>query len=84
MSAQHNPILVDLGTLRTSVEERVNSGRYTSADEVIQAGIRALDREEKDINEWLTELAEASLADPRPSIPADEVLPLLFKELNIE
>jgi antitoxin ParD1/3/4 len=47
-------------------------------DEVIQAGLLALDREESRLNEWLTQQAEESLADPEPSIPAEEV----FRELR--
>ena len=51
---------------------------YSSADEVIRAGLLALEREEAGANEWLTRLAEESLADPEPSIPAEEV----FRELR--
>jgi len=38
----------------------------------------ALEREEKATDEWLVELAMESLADPEPSIPAEEV----FRELR--
>ncbi len=63
--------------MRRAVEERVESGSYTSADEVIRAGLLALEREEAGLNEWLTRLAEEALADPKPSIPAAQV----FREL---
>jgi antitoxin ParD1/3/4 len=70
-------VTVDLGPLGKSVDERVQSGCYESADEVIRAGLEALDREEKDCNGWsdaeLIRLSEEALADPRPSIPAEEV-----------
>ena len=78
MAASPNTIAVDLGPLRAKVEERIQSGSYASADEVIRAGLLALEREEKATDEWLMQLAEESLADPEPSIPAEEV----FRELR--
>ena len=64
-------VVVDLGPLRQKVEERVKSGSYASADEVIRAGLLALEREEADTSEWLVQLAEdrlpiLSLASPLP------------------
>jgi antitoxin ParD1/3/4 len=79
MATIQNTIVVDLGALRKSVEERVQSGSYASTDEVIRAGLLALQREETANNEWLTKLAEDSLADPRPSVPAAQV----FRELRV-
>jgi antitoxin ParD1/3/4 len=78
MAATQNTIVVDLGELRQSVDDRIQSGAYANADEVIRAGLIALEREEADKNEWLIQLAEESLADPEPSIPAAEV----FRELR--
>jgi antitoxin ParD1/3/4 len=78
MEAAQNTVVVDLGPLRKSVEERVKAGSYTSTDEVIRAGLHALESEEAATNEWLTRLAEESLADPRPSVPAAQV----FRELR--
>jgi antitoxin ParD1/3/4 len=78
MGMAQNTIVVDLGPLRKLVEERVRNGSYASADEVIRAGLEALQREEAGTNEWLTRLAEESLADTRPSVPADQV----FRDLR--
>ncbi len=78
MASAENTIRVDLGALRRVVEERVESGSYTSPDEVIRAGLLALEREEAGLNEWLTRLAEEALADPRPSTPAAQV----FRDLR--
>jgi antitoxin ParD1/3/4 len=78
MASAENTIRVDLGALRRAVEERVESGSYATPDEVIRAGLLALEREEAGLNEWLTRLAEEALADPRPSIPATQV----FRELR--
>ena len=78
MGAAQNTVVVDLGPLHKRVEERVQSGLYASADEVIRAGLLALEREERATDEWLVELAKESLADPRPSIPAAQV----FREIR--
>jgi antitoxin ParD1/3/4 len=78
MEAAQNAVVVDLGPFRQRVEDRVKAGHYASADEVIRAGLLALEREEAGTNEWLIQLAEESLADPRPSIPAAQV----FRELR--
>lgn len=78
MATAQNRIVVDLGPLRKSVDDRVQSGSYNNADDVIRAGLLALEREEMATNEWLIQLAEESLADPEPSIPAAEV----FRELR--
>ena len=78
MGAAQNAVVVDLGPLRQRVEDRVKAGHYASADEVIRAGLLALEREEAALNEWLTKQAEKSLADPRPSVPAARV----FRELR--
>lgn len=78
MATTQNTVVVDLGLFREAVEMRVKNGSYTSTDEVIQAGLHALECQEAALNEWLTQQAEESLADPRPSIPAAEV----FRELR--
>lgn len=78
MTSVQNTIRVDLGALKRAVDSRVESGTYATPDEVIRAGILALEREEAGLNEWLTLLAEEALADPKPSIPAAQV----FRELR--
>lgn len=78
MGATQNTVVVDLGPLRQSVEDRVKAGSYASADEVIRAGLLALEREEAGTDAWLIQLAKESLADPRPSVPAAQV----FRELR--
>jgi len=78
MATTQNRIVVYLGPLRKSVEDRVKSGSYAPPDEVIRASLLALEREEAGTNEWLAKLAGESLADPRPSLPAAQV----FRELR--
>jgi antitoxin ParD1/3/4 len=78
MAVAQNTLVIDLGPFRQSVEDRVQSGSYASADEVIRAGLLALEREESATEVWLTKLAEEAVADPRPSVPAAQV----FRELR--
>jgi antitoxin ParD1/3/4 len=70
---------VTLGELQENVESRVKSGAYASASEVMRAAVRALDREEAAIGEWLRERVAESLDDPRPSVPAETVFKRLHK-----
>jgi antitoxin ParD1/3/4 len=67
------PITVTLGPQQASVKARLKSGAYASASEVMRAALRALDREEAALEELLRRKVESSLADPRPSIPAENV-----------
>jgi antitoxin ParD1/3/4 len=78
MGTGQDTVVVNLGSFREAVEERVKAGAYASTDEVIQAGLSALAREEAGTNARLQQLAEKALADPRPSVPAAQV----FRELR--
>jgi antitoxin ParD1/3/4 len=78
MSRTSRPMTVTLGDLQERVDARVQSGRYASASEVLRAAVRALDREESAFDNWLRERIDESLADPQPSIPAEDV----FRELR--
>ena len=78
MPRTSRPITVTLGDLQKRVEARVKSGAYASASEVVRAAVRALDREEAALNDWLRESVEAAFADPRPNVPARVV----FKRLR--
>jgi antitoxin ParD1/3/4 len=73
MPRASRPITVTLGDLLERVDERVKSGAYASASEVVRAAVRALDREEVALNDWLRRRVEEAFADPRPSVPAAEV-----------
>jgi antitoxin ParD1/3/4 len=64
--------------LQGRVETRVKSGTYASASEVLRAAVRALDREEAAIDDWLKRQLEESLADPLPSVSTRTV----FKKLR--
>lgn len=73
MPRTSRPITVTLGDLQDRVESRVKSGAYASASEVIRAALRALDREEAALNDWLRQRVDEAFADPRPNVPAREV-----------
>jgi len=73
MMRTSKPITVTLGPLQASVDERLKSGAFSSASEVMRAALRALDREEAALDEYLRRKVEAALADPRRSIPAEKV-----------
>jgi len=78
MPRTSRPMTVTLGNMQKRVEARVKSGAYASASEVMRAAVRALDREEAALTEWLRRRVEESLADPRPNRPAEAV----FKRLR--
>lgn len=78
MPRTSRPITVTLGDLQERVQARVKSGAYASASEVIRAAVRALDREEAALDDWLRQRVDEAFADPRPNAPAHEV----FKRLR--
>ena len=67
------PITITLGDQQRSVDARLQSGRYQSASEVMRTALRALAREEEALEEIMRRKIQASLEDPRPSVPANEV-----------
>lgn len=73
MPRTSRPITVTLGDLQGRLEARVRSGAYGSASEVLRAAMRALDREEVAVEEWLRRHVDEALTDPRPNVPAREV-----------
>ncbi|MCO5160870.1 MAG: type II toxin-antitoxin system ParD family antitoxin [Mesorhizobium sp.] len=72
------PITVTLGKQQAILDRRLESGEFESASEVVRAGLRALEREERARNEVWRRLIQESLDDPRPDIPGEEV----FAELE--
>jgi antitoxin ParD1/3/4 len=77
MPRTSRPITVTLGDLQDDVETRVKSGAYASASEVLRAALRALDREEAAVSEWLRRRVDEAFADPRPNVPARDVFKML-------
>ena len=79
MARASRPITVTLGELHKSVEERVSSGAYASASEVLRAAVRALDREDAAMTDWLRRNVAEAFDDPRPDRPAEDVFARLRK-----
>lgn len=79
MPRSSRPITVTLGELKERVEARVKSGAYASASEVMRAAVRALDREEAALSDWLRRKVAKSLDDPRPSVEAEDI----FRRLRL-
>ena len=73
MPRSSRPITVTLGDLHERVETRVKSGAFASASEVVRAAVRALDREEQAVSDWLRTRVDAALDDDRPTSSAREV-----------
>ena len=73
MPRTSRPLTITLGDLDHRVRARVKSGAYASASEVLRAAVRALDREEAAVNEWLRQQVYEAFADPQPNIPARDV-----------
>lgn len=73
MPRTSRPVTVTLGDLKERVEARVKSGAYASASEVMRAALRALDREEAAMDEWLRQRVNEAFTDPQPNAPAREV-----------
>jgi antitoxin ParD1/3/4 len=66
-------VKVDLGAQHAGVQRRLKSGQYSDASDVLRAALRALDREEAALDELLRDEVRASMADKRPSVPAEDV-----------
>jgi antitoxin ParD1/3/4 len=73
MARASRSITVTLGDLQERVAARVKSGAYASASEVVRAALRALDREEAALDDWLRQRIDEALADPRPNVSVREV-----------
>jgi antitoxin ParD1/3/4 len=74
------PLIVDLGDEQKNVDERVASGGYASASDVLRAAVRALDREEALLDRDLRSKVAQAIADPRPLIPASDVFAQLERK----
>jgi len=67
------PVTVTLGHQQAILDDRLASGEYATASEVMRAALRALDRERTALDAVMGAKIAEALADPRPPIPAEEV-----------
>lgn len=84
-AAEHADDLVTIvvpADVAAEVNARVESGEYPSQGDVVRNGLRLLTEEDclahdPEVQQWLREaavpIAEATLADPSRSIPANDV-----------
>ncbi len=60
------------------IDEKVTSGHFASASEVVRAGLRALQERDKAVENWLqnevTESYDAMKADPDRAISKEDLL----------
>jgi antitoxin ParD1/3/4 len=63
---------VTLGRQQASLDDRLASGAYESASEVVRAGLRALDREDEAVSQVMRARIDQALADPRPDISLED------------
>ena len=67
------PITVTLGELQKSVEARVKSGAYSTASEVLRAGLRALNREEEALEGIIRLRVQEALDNPESPLTHEQV-----------
>ena len=67
-------VRIDLGDMAENAERYVRSGDYESIDEVVQEGLRALDRQTAAFEAYCRKKVQEALDDPRPPIPLEEAL----------
>ena len=67
-------VTVTLGKLGEKARSYVAEGRYASMSEVLRAGIRALEREEAELDALLKAKVAEALANPGPYVPLDEAM----------
>jgi antitoxin ParD1/3/4 len=77
------PITVTLGKQQAILDRQLESGDFESASEVVRAGLRALDREEKARNEVWRRMIQESLDDPRPDVSLEDAFAAI-EALHIE
>jgi antitoxin ParD1/3/4 len=68
-----------------AIREKVDSGAYASADEVVEEALRQLDEdaiESPETTAYMRERIRASLAEPGPDIPMEEVFDELERRLR--
>jgi antitoxin ParD1/3/4 len=78
MARSSRPLTVTLGELQRRVDQRVKSGAYSSASEVLRAAVRALDREENALDDWLKARVDEAFDDGTKNLRAAGV----FKQLR--
>ena len=71
------------GELDSFVDEKVRSGRFGNASEVVRAGLRALEREEREYEAKLAALSNAIDQGDRSGLAEGDVFARVRKKLNL-
>jgi antitoxin ParD1/3/4 len=71
--ATTKPISVELGPQQAILQRQLESGLYENASEVVRDALRLMESRDAVFDEWLRGEVKASLADKRPSVPAEDV-----------
>jgi antitoxin ParD1/3/4 len=69
--AASKAISITLGAQQLLLERRLDSGMYDDASVVVRHALRALDREDAALDEILRAKVKASMANKKPSVPAE-------------
>lgn len=68
------------------IDRLVASGSYADGDEVVRAGLRALEDRDEEVERWLREevapVVEAARADPSSLLTEDEVFEAIYRHHN--
>ena len=65
---------IELGEDQKAILQRqLESGRYEDASDVVNDALRLLDERDADLDEWLRQEVQESLADKAPPIPMEDV-----------
>ena len=67
------PISVTLGEHQERVEARVKSGAYSSASDVLRAGLRALEREEAALASVIRQRVQEAIDNPDAPLTHEQV-----------
>ena len=82
MSAAEKISITVTPAMKKVLEERVASGQFASASELMREAFRIWQRQQDEHEEHLASIRariQKSIDDPRPSIPAEEVFDRLRK-----
>ena len=70
--------------LARQAQRYVTSGEFGSVGEVVEEGLRALDREQAAYDEYVRKKVAEAMADPRPAVPLEEAMARLRAGLRLE
>jgi antitoxin ParD1/3/4 len=67
-------VTVGLDGLSEKARQWIAQGRFESVGEVVEEGLRALEREEASFDARVKAMVEEAINDPRPGVPLEEAM----------